>query len=231
MEQLISISRAASTGTVVLPPRKSAGLACLLSLVLTGAGHLYLGLYLRAGLVFGFSLMGMIALLWGKGGEAFVLTLPILWAFGFLDAYLTAVERNRGIDPALVDNPRVAAVLNMTTKGLGYFYLGERVKGITLFVVLTIVNLSFLGLPHVVAGLGAFFATVVAIGISIDAYRLAVRSQAAQVATMELPEATGASRLPPVMPWVLASATVIVTYALVLLAALAVLFGIGQPGS
>ena len=60
MQVLTTLSNGPWTEAQVLP-RKSAGFAWLLSLVLPGAGHLYLGLYLRAGLVFAVSLVGMMA--------------------------------------------------------------------------------------------------------------------------------------------------------------------------
>ena len=74
-------------------------------------------------------------------GEALVVML-VLWIFSFLDAYFTAIEINRGQDD-LVDeqNPRVAVTLNLLTAGFGYFYLGERTKGLTLFVVMQVARL------------------------------------------------------------------------------------------
>jgi hypothetical protein len=230
VEKLISLS--AGTDTTTLPTRKSAGLAWLLSLVLPGAGHAYLGLYWRAGLVFGFSVLGMVSLVAmvasrGRGGgllEVLVGNLPVLWAFGFLDAYLTAEERNRGIDPSIVDNPRVAAALNLTTRGFGYFYLGERAKGIALFVVLTVAGLA----ASASSGrLGASLnAIVMAVGIAIavDAYRLGRRSFLAQEAGMELPLPPPRSRVPPLVPWLLAGVTGLVLVTLFVLG-IAVLLG------
>ena len=55
-----------------------------------------------------------------------------------------ALEINRGKEPGPYQNPRVAAVLNLLTHGFGYFYLGERGKGL----------LVFLGLRFVAAALG-----------------------------------------------------------------------------
>jgi hypothetical protein len=51
---------------------------------------------------------------------------------------------NAGIDIHVdVQNPRVAAVLNFLTNGFGYFYLrGERIKGFTVFIVLTFLSFS-----------------------------------------------------------------------------------------
>jgi TM2 domain-containing membrane protein YozV len=228
MRGLISLSSATEAQAAAVPKRRSAGLAWLLSVVLPGAGHVYAGLYLRAALVFGFSLLGLfalgsVAIPPGQGDStmagALVFNVPVLWVFGFLDAYMTTAESNRGIDPTTVDNPRVAAVLNLTTKGLGYFYLGERAKGITLFVVMTVVPYAALALPHPTKDVIAVLAAVITIWISIDAYRIGRRSFDSQVAMMELPPDPPVSRLPPLVPVVMAAATAFVLLALLIVGA------------
>ncbi len=223
MQELISLSDAAVQ--VAVPPRqRSAGLAWLLSVVLPGAGHVYLGLYLRGGLVFGFSLIGLIALVsaMAGGGQAssglsyaLVGQLPVLWVFGFVDAYMTAGESNRGIEPKSVDNPRVAAVLNLTTRGFGYFYLGEREKGIALFVILSIVQLSGAVVTGRLAALVTVAALAVTIWISIDAYRLGRRAFDSQVASMELPPPPQTSMLPVAVPLAFAGLIAFVYVALI----------------
>jgi TM2 domain-containing membrane protein YozV len=138
-----------------------------------------------------------------------------LWVFGFVDAYMTAGESNRGIEPKSVDNPRVAAVLNLTTRGFGYFYLGERGKGIALFVILSIVQLFASVLTGRLAALVTVAALAVTIWISVDAYRLARRAFDSQVASMELPPPPQASRLPIAVPLAFAGLTVFVHVALI----------------
>ena len=56
------ISLHAATAPAPAPKRKSAGRAWLFSMILPGLGHLYCGLKLRGGLVMGFSVAGMLAL-------------------------------------------------------------------------------------------------------------------------------------------------------------------------
>ena len=123
---------------------KSAGLALLLSLILPGAGQLYCGKSFRGGVTLCFSLVGAVLCfmrqqptLQGEG----ILLVVVLWVFSFLDAYFTATEINSAQD-AQVDapNPRVAVTLNLLTAGFGYFYLGERAKGMAFFVGTQIVR-------------------------------------------------------------------------------------------
>lgn len=205
-------------------PRKSAGLAWLLSLLLPGAGHLYAGLFLRGALVMGISAVGMATLVstLASGGSqssaagVLVMLLPVLWAFGFLDAYETTVESNRGIDPSLVDNPRVAAVLNLTTRGFGYFYLGERTKGVAVFVAMSVVSLLVGGSTSAIAVAVWLLVTGVTIGIACDAYRAGRRAFDAQVDLMELPPPPAPSRLPSAIPYALAGITALALLALVL---------------
>ena len=234
MLDLVSLKDAVAMQAAAVPKRKSAGLAWLLSLVVPGAGYFYTGRYLRGGLVFGFSLIGLIALASAVASVAqrsssiigsLIVELPILWVFGFLDAYMTTVESNRGIDPTVVDNPRVAAVLNLTTNGLGYFYLGERVKGIVLFVALGITPYVAQAFSRPVAAAVSLVLLPVSIGIAVDAYRIGRRAFESQVASMGLPPPPPPSRLPPLVPIILAAAVAFVIVALVLVGAAMLLFG------
>jgi hypothetical protein len=59
----------------------------------------------------------------------------ILYGFAVCDAYFTAIEINRGHAPWISESPRTAAVLNLLTNGFGYFYLGERTKGMIVMIV------------------------------------------------------------------------------------------------
>jgi hypothetical protein len=196
--------------------KKSAGLAWLLSMILPGLGHFYCGLKLRGALVMGLSVAGM-AVFWTSiaaqaagggsdqtalGGAAFLI-LPVLYVFGFLDAYFTAREINRGIDPTLVDNPRVASVLNLMTRGFGYFYLGERVKGLVVFVGLGLAQMlipMMLGGGPTVASAVSLAAMALSFAMGIDAYRIGRRSFEAQIAGLDLHAEAPPSRLPVVVP-------------------------------
>jgi len=69
------------------------------------------------------------------------------YAFAGLDAYLTACEYNRGEEPDAADNPRVAALLNLTTNGFGYVYAGQRLGFAAVILMATIGRLIFSKVP------------------------------------------------------------------------------------
>ena len=223
--------------------RKSAGLAWLLSMILPGLGHLYCSLKLRGGLVMGFSVAGMFALVsWiaasAAGDQSMgwlfglaAVYLPVLYVFGFLDAYFTAREINRGIDPTLVDNPRVACALNVLTSGFGYFYLGERVKGIAVFVAMSVAQFAIpalLGGSPAVVSATAFAGLVVAVALAADGYRIGRRSFNAQIEGLDLVADTNPSHLPAAVPLALGG-IISVLLALILLAGVVATLAGGQP--
>lgn len=130
------------TATVMFEPQpvpKSPLLAFLLSLALPGAGQTYCGktsrglwtlaIFLPAlALTVYFTLQlgsqeGKVdALFWGL-----LLRITLfLYVFAFLDAFFTAREMTAGTDAFIAESPRVAAILNLLTRGFGYFYLGQR---------------------------------------------------------------------------------------------------------
>ena len=198
-------------GALVPEPRhKSAGRAFGLSLLLPGLGQFYCGKNGRGAMTLAFWLLGLIfcfaRLSTAVVGEALVVML-VLWIFSFLDAYFTAIEINRGQDD-LVDeqNPRVAVTLNLLTAGFGYFYLGEPVKGLFLFVAMQGARFALptRGFWGVSIGLGL---VVVQSVVALDAYRIARRKVnqalgAEPVAAAE--SAPPASGLPLQVPVVLA---------------------------
>ena len=223
--------------------RKSAGLAWLLSMILPGLGHLYCGLKLRGGLVMGFSVAGMFALVnWIAASAAgdpsmgwltglAILYLPVLYVFGFLDAYFTAREMNRGIDPTLVDSPRVACTLNLLTSGFGYFYLGERVKGIAVFVAMSVVQFAFpalLAASPAVASATSIAGLVVGVALAADGYRIGRRSFNAQIEGLELVADANPSHLPAAVPLALGG-IISVLLALFFLAGIVLTLAGGQP--
>ena len=140
------------------------------------------------------------------------------------------MEINRGIDPTLVDNPRVACTLNFLTSGFGYFYLGERVKGIAVFVAMSSAQFAFpalLGASPAVSSATSFAAFVVAAALAADGYRIGHRSFNAQVAGLDLVADANPSHLPAAVP-LTAGAVVIGLYALMLMAGMAATLTGGQ---
>jgi TM2 domain-containing membrane protein YozV len=198
-------------GALVPEPRhRSAGLAFGLSLLVPGLGQFYCGKTGRGGMTLGFWLLALV-LCFVPGLRAlvayFLFVMMVLWIFSFLDAYFTAIEINKGQDDVVdVQNPRVAVTLNLLTAGFGYFYLGERTKGITIFIAMQVARwmLPATGFFGVSIALALF---VVQLLVAEDAYRIARRQlkealgpEAAQPAANAAP----ASRLPVQVPVVLA---------------------------
>jgi TM2 domain-containing membrane protein YozV len=192
------------------PRHKSAGWAFVLSLLVPGLGQLYCDKTVRGVVTLGFWFVALVLCFSQVSravvGEALVVML-VLWIFSFLDAYFTAIEINKGQE-SLIDgqNPRVAVVLNLLTAGFGYFYLGERTKGLALFVVIQASRFVFPGTVFWRVGIGLLVA-VIQIVVSVDAYRIARRqvkealgSEPATPVVNSLP----ASRLPVQVPVVLA---------------------------
>lgn len=191
-------------------PHKSAGLAFLLSLLVPGAGQFYCGKNGRGGMTLAFWLLGLIFCVAHPStaivGESLFVML-VLWIFSFLDVYFTAIEINRGQDDVVdEENPRVAVTLNLLTAGFGYFYLGERTKGLILFVAMQVARLvvpaaEFWGIT---IGLGLL---IVQMLVALDAYRIAhrqLKQRLAQVETQPVQDVAPASRLPVQVPVVLA---------------------------
>jgi len=175
------------------PRHKSAGWAFVLSFVVPGLGQLYCDTTARGVVTLGCWFVALVLCFAQVSsavlGEALVVML-VLWIFSFLDAYFTAIEINQGQD-SLIDgqNPRVAVALNLLTAGFGYFYLGERVKGIIFFVAM---RTSRFMLPNsgVWGAVVSVLVAVVQLVVAADAYRIARR---------QVKEALGAETAPPVV--------------------------------
>src|SRR6516165_11955180 len=127
------------------PVPKNPTLAFLMSLVVPGLGQFYCGKNSRGAWTLVFFLISAGASLWmipmlaGDTGMAVLWGIlfriaVFLYAFGFLDAYFTAREMTAGTDPFVPESPRVAAILNLLTRGFGYFYLGKRTIGFAVFI-------------------------------------------------------------------------------------------------
>lgn len=189
---------------------KSAGVAFALSLLIPGAGQLYCEKIGRGGITLSFWVLSLVLCFSRQQsliGLALTLML-VLWIFSFLDAYFTAIEINAGLDEQVdVQNPRVAVVLNLLTAGWGYFYLGERVKGIAIFAGTQIARF---GVPRMTGFAGGVFSLtliVVQILTAADAYRIA-RNQLKEAIgpQAETPPTQPPSRLPAFVPIALACA-------------------------
>src|SRR5215212_9863219 len=116
-------------------PHKSAGTAWLLSLLLPGGGQFYCRAGLRGGLMLGFFALAIaLAVLADEVGYVGIRAAIVIYAFSALDAYLTARDIDRGIEADAPENPRVAALLNLTTSGFGYVYLGRRIGWLLVFL-------------------------------------------------------------------------------------------------
>jgi hypothetical protein len=100
----------------------------------------------------------------------------VLYGFAFLDAYFTAREVNAATGPHIHPNPRVAAVLNLVTRGFGYWYVGERKKAAIVFVLVWVAGRAALTVPNELLAnslsIGLEFALAF---LAFDAYRIAQR--------------------------------------------------------
>jgi TM2 domain-containing membrane protein YozV len=191
------------------PPtqHKSAGLAFLLSFFLPGVGQLYCGKIGRGVTTLGFWIVAAVVRLTGDPSGLGLIVGFVLWVFAFLDAYFTAVEINSGIDDQIdYQNPRVAATLNLLTAGIGYFYLGERAKGIALFIVINALKFGIGSTAGYLRGAVSLLTMTVGIVMAIDAWRTARERVKAAIASPAQPVPVGAksSRLPAFVPMGLA---------------------------
>jgi TM2 domain-containing membrane protein YozV len=156
-----------------LGSRRSPELALLLSLLFPGLGHIYVGKTRSGFTIIAFESLALLGVFYASGDlhGNFILAAPILYCFAMADAYFAARERNAGVDDLLVGtNPRIVAVLNLLTKGFGYFYLGDRLKGAACFVVCSAIQAAILIHLTVWTSILAISLQVV---IALDGYRVA----------------------------------------------------------
>jgi len=150
-------------------------LALLLSLLCPGLGHLYIGLFSRAAWIFISELL-CLGLLAAQGPlqPAAVFSIPAIYCFAMIDAYFGAREWNAGATDLLErTNPRIVAVLNLLTKGFGYFYLGDRTKGVLCFFIVAAVQGLLQQRPNVWTSI---LVPSLQVAIAIDGYRVARQS-------------------------------------------------------
>ncbi len=195
--------------------RKSARLAWAASLVVPGSGQLYAGARTRGLATLVATVLAIAGMATGVATGVAVRGIIMLYAFASVDAYFTAREANRGLNPSGGQNPRVAAVLNAITNGFGYFYLGERRKGLMTFVALAVLNViaQAIAANSLRLGLGvAIGLECVLAAIAVDAYRIAEGLAAEPGRQQEVPE-TPAPDLPRWVP-LSYSGAVLAVYAL-----------------
>jgi TM2 domain-containing membrane protein YozV len=187
-------------------PRRSPGLTWAISLVVPGSGQIYCGKKTRGAWTLAFAFLALLGFLFLNSGHPWwgisLRTLLALYIFSFLDAYFTARELNAGKDPAAYQNPRVAAILNLLTNGFGYFYLGQRAKGLIVFVAMRLLAFVLSQVQWVLE--------LIYLAISIDAYRIGMRELAkgrsapmlasSGVLQLGLSEERPAEPLPPESP-------------------------------
>jgi hypothetical protein len=152
--------------------RRNPLLALLLSLLFPGIGHLYLRLWRQAGWLICLELLCLLAI---AGGGQFhanaVIAVPSLYLFAVIDAYFSAREWNAGVTEWLKGaNPRITAILNLLTKGFGYFYLGDRGKGIICFLAIAAVQGALLLHTNIWT---TILAISLQIAVAMDGYRVA----------------------------------------------------------
>lgn len=157
------------------PPekRRSPVLAMLLSLIFPGLGHAYLHSWRNAAWIGGFEVLFLLTIVGGKGQAhaTALISAPSLYLFAVVDSYFRAREWNAGVTDWLIGaNPRVTAILNLLTKGFGYFYLGDRAKGIVCFLVLTVAQALLLQHANIWTEV---LAISLQVAVALDGYRVA----------------------------------------------------------
>jgi TM2 domain-containing membrane protein YozV len=154
-------------------------LSWLFSFFFPGVGQLYCGYQTRGWITF-FIFWFAVAYTFAFSTSTWQWRMALryamaLWCFATLDAFFTSREINSGIATLIEgENPRVAAILNLMTKGWGYFYLGRKGVGIATFILLTIADLTIRSLHGHTARLASLAAEFILLGLSAHAYYLAL---------------------------------------------------------
>ena len=188
---------------LLIPPaeRHNPFLVFALSLLFPGLGHFYVRLVARGFVIAFFQSVGILLITFASGAlhlQGFLIVVSI-YCFAALDAYFTARERNAGSTYGLHGkNPRVASVLNLITKGFGYFYLGDRVKGILCFLGIGTLQIVFAKSSSTWASIAGI---TVQIAIAVDVYRVA-RDRREQANPPELRSLIEQANYSPVPSWV-----------------------------
>lgn len=214
-------SEPVDTAAVMFDPQpvlRSPLVAFLLSLVFPGAGQIYCskasrGLWTSAIFLPALALTIYLTLQLGspEGKEegffwGILLRITLfLYVFAFLDAFFTAREMTAGTDAFIAESPRIAAILNLLTRGFGYFYLGQRRLGFVVFF-----GLMFFQAPLAETAAGSLVVEFILAAMGAHAYSIARRSEETILATVRLPADSASSKgLPAAVP--IALAIVLVT--------------------
>jgi hypothetical protein len=153
--------------------RRNAVLALLLSLLFPGLGHLYLRFWRHAGWIIGLELLSLLTIIAGNGQlhASAIIAAPSLYLFAIVDAYFSAREWNAGVTGWMIGaNPRITAILNLLTKGFGYFYLGDRTKGIVCFLAMSATQAALLLHTNIWTQV---LAISLQVAVALDGYRVA----------------------------------------------------------
>lgn len=191
------------------PVPKSSLVAFLLSLVFPGAGQIYCGKTSRGLWTLAIFLPALALTVYftlqlgspeGKEDAFFwgiLLRITLfLYLFAFLDAFFTAREMTAGTDAFIAESPRVAAILNLLTRGFGYFYLGQRTLGFTVFFGLMVFQA-----PLAKTAAGGLVLELILAAMGAHAYSIARQSEKQILATVQLPAGpTPSNGLPPAIP-------------------------------
>jgi len=153
--------------------RRSPILAVLFSILFPGLGHLYLRFWRHAAWIIGCEFLLLLFLVTGNNQwHAWaIFAAPSLYLFAIVDAYFAAREWNAGVTGWMIGaNPRVTAILNLLTKGFGYFYLGDRTKGIVCFLAISFAQSLLLLHTNIWTQV---FAISLQVAVALDGYRVA----------------------------------------------------------
>lgn len=177
------------------PVPKSPFVAFLLSLVFPGAGQIYCGKTSRGLWTLAIFLPALVITVYltvqlgsPEGNEdtffwGILLRITLfLYVFAFLDAFFTAREMTAGTDAFVAESPRVAAILNLLTRGFGYFYLGKRRLGFAVFF-----GLMFFQAPLVKTAAGGLVIEFTLAAMGAHAYSIARQTEKEILATVQLP--------------------------------------------
>ncbi|MGH9642312.1 MAG: hypothetical protein ACRD3Q_07780 [Terriglobales bacterium] len=206
------------------PVPKSPLVAFLFSLVVPGTGQIYCGktsrgLWTLAIFLPAMALTAYFTLQLGSAEQresaffwGILLRIALfLYVFAFLDAFFTAREMTAGTDAFMAESPRVAAILNLLTRGFGYFYLGQRTLGFAVFF-----GLMFFQATLAKTAAGGLVLELIVAAMGVHAYSIARQSEKQILATVRMPaEPSSSSGLPPAVPIALAAVLATGYFALV----------------
>jgi len=153
--------------------RRNPIVAVLLSILFPGLGHVYLRFWRHAAWIIGCELVLLLSVVGGESQwhASAIIAAPALYLFAIIDAYFSAREWNAGITGWMIGaNPRVTAILNLLTKGFGYFYLGDRTKGIVCFLAISAAQAVLLLHTNIWTRV---FAISLQVAVALDGYRVA----------------------------------------------------------